>query len=264
MGCITLVSDLGLQDASVASVKGILMQYAPDADIIDISHDVAPYHVQQAAYLLASSCFHFPAGSCHIVLCDIFSERKPRMLLCEKGGQYFIAPDNGILSLAFGNTLESVYVCPLPVENTGLTTWTHTAANVARELQTKTPATLHLEASELKRAPTHWRPKPNGSTVECHVIHIDRYENVVLNITREEFASLGRNRPFKIEFARTESINEISNYYYDVKEGEKLCRFNNAGYLEICINKGQAASLFNLKLYGSKHLIYNFIKIHFS
>lgn len=264
MGCITLVSDLGLQDASVASVKGILMQYAPGADIIDISHQVAPYHLQQAAYLLASSCFHFPAGSCHIVLCDIFPDRKPRMLLCDIQGHFFIAPDNGLLSLAFGNAIETVRLCPMPDGTGSLKDWMHLAATIAGKLQTQSATELGLEPADQKHAPTHWRPKPAGNTVECHVIHIDRYENVVLNITRDEFLAFGRNRPFRIEFARNENITEISNNYYDVREGEKLCRFNTAGYLEICINKGNAASLFHLELYHEKHLMYNVIKIYFS
>lgn len=263
MGCITLVSDLGLQDAFVATVKGILMQYTPGADVIDISHQVAPYHIQEAAYLLSSCCFHFPAGSCHIVLCDMFSERKPRMLLCKISGHYFIAPDNGVLSLAFGNVLEEVYLCLTNEHTRTLGSWMTSAAAVAARLQTQGAEHMGLETTTPKHAPTHWKPKLNGSTVECHVIHIDRYGNVVLNITRDDFTYIGRNRPFRIEFTRNEMLTEISNNYYDVREGEKLCRFNSLGYLEICINKGNAAGLFHLELYREKHIMYNAIKIYF-
>ena len=101
MACITLMSDFGLQDASVASAKGILMQYAPAIPIVDISHLIEPYHLQQAAYILASAYRNFPEGTCHVLLFDVFAEKDPRLLLCEKDGHYFLAPDNGILALAF-------------------------------------------------------------------------------------------------------------------------------------------------------------------
>ena len=83
MGCITLLSDFGLADASVASAKGILIQHKPLANIIDISHQVEPFHLQQAAYLLLAAYSNFPKGTCHVLLFDIFSDNTPTMLLCE-------------------------------------------------------------------------------------------------------------------------------------------------------------------------------------
>lgn len=263
MGCITLLSDLGLQDASVASAKGILLQYVPALSIVDISHYVEPYHLQQAAYLLAASYIHYPAGSCHIIICDIFADKVP-MLLCEKEGHYFIAPDNGIASLAFGRNIGGIWKIMDLQNKVGLKEWMHRAGTIAAQLQSTAPDALGLEAATLSHAPTNLRPRIDGNTVECHVIHIDRFENVVLNITREDFERTGRNRPFTIEFAKNEVINELSDNYYDVREGEKLCRFNNAGYLEISINRGNAARLLGLKLAREKHLIYNTVKISFS
>ncbi len=263
MGCITLLSDLGLHDASVASAKGILLQYVPGAPIVDISHYVEPYHLQQAAYLLAASYAHFPKGSCHIVLCDIFANRAP-MLLCAKDGHYFIAPDNGVPALAFGRGIEQVWKCMDLAADTGLKEWVSMAAEIAGRLQNNAPEALGLETVTPAHAPSNLRPRIEGNTVECHVIHIDRFENVVLNLTREDFERIGRNRPFSIEFARNEVINELSKSYNDVREGEKLCRFNNAGYLEISINRGNAARLLGLKLAREKHLIYNTVKISFS
>ena len=99
--------------------------------------------------------------------------------------------------------------------------------------------------------------------MECQVIHIDRYENVVINVTKQQFEDIGKGRNFRISFMRDEEITEISTHYHNVKPGEKLCRFNNNGYLEIAINRGQAASLFGLTLYREQHLFYNTIKIFF-
>jgi S-adenosylmethionine hydrolase len=99
--------------------------------------------------------------------------------------------------------------------------------------------------------------------VECHVIHIDRFENVVINLTKEIFEQVGKGRPFSIQFMRDEEIKQLSTHYYNVQEGEKLCRFNETGYLEIAINRGKAASLLGLQLHRDRRLMYNTIKVYF-
>ncbi len=263
MDCITLLSDFGLQDASVAYAKGMMRQYTPQIPIIDITHSIAPFHLQQAAYILAAAYQSFPAKTCHVILFDVFYDKESTLLLCEKNGQYFLAPDNGILSLAFDASIDKVWGgCKMNADN-GFKAWLQQVGTLLALLEKDSPEKLTLAPCELKNAPTHWLPRIEGNTVECHVIHIDRFENVVLNITREQFEKIGRNRNFKIQFMRNEFISAISKHYTEVKQGEKLCRFNSAGYLEIAINRGQAASLFGLKLRQDQHLIYNTIKIFF-
>lgn len=263
MGCITLLSDFGLQDASVASAKGMLMQQVPAATIIDISHLVEPFHLQQAAYLLLAAYRHFPKGTCHVLLLDIFSEKSPRLILCEKDGHYFLAPDNGVLSLVFGSRIEQVWQCFELITPGIFSDWLNEMGKIITLLQTQTPQQLNLMPCALKNAPQNWQPKIDDNMIECHVIHIDRYENVVVNLTREQFEIHGNNRPFRIEFMRDEEISQISTHVYNVHEGMKLCRFNATGFLEIAINRGGAASLFGFKLSREKHLIYNSIKIYF-
>jgi S-adenosylmethionine hydrolase len=263
MGCITLLSDFGLADASVASAKGILIQHIPNANIIDISHQVEPFHLQQAAYLLLAAYNNFPKGTCHVLLFDIFSDNTPTMLLCEKDGHYFIAPDNGLLTLAFGRSLGKVWKYYEFTANSIIADWFTQAGILVAALQENTAEALTLAPCEVKIAPQHWQPKVEANSVECQVIHIDRFENVIINITREQFEKIGRHRPFRIIFTRNEAITELSTHYNNVREGEKLCRFNSTGYLEIAINRGKAASLFALKLHREQHLMYNTIKIYF-
>jgi S-adenosylmethionine hydrolase len=263
MGCITLLSDFGLQDASAASAKGILMQHVPDATIVDISHLVEPFHLQQAAYLLVAAYKNFPKGTCHVLLFDVFSEKMPRLLLCEKDGHYFLAPDNGLLSVAFATDLERVWKC-FELSPPGVfKDWLNAIGNVVCELQTKKPTELQLSLCQLTNAPQHCRPVLGANTAECQVIHIDRYENVIINITKQQFDIVGKGRPFRIRFMRNEELTVLSTHYYNVREGEKLCRFNANDYLEISINRGKAASLFGLRLHSEQHLIYNTIKIFF-
>lgn len=263
MSCITLLSDFGLQDASVASAKGILMQHVPNVPLVDITHEVEPFHMQQAAYLLAAAYRDFAPGTCHILLFDVFSESHPRLLLCEKDGHYFLSPDNGVLSLAFGDGIDKVWRC-YELQPPGVfRDWLHETGKIAATLQTQPAAALQLGNCELKNAPIHCQPIISANSIECQVIHIDRYENVVLNITQQQFDTVAQGRPFSIQFMRGEEINALHTHYYNVKPSEELCRFNATGYLEIAINRGKAASLFGLQLYREQHLIYNTIKIFF-
>jgi len=255
MGCITLLSDFGLQDASVAIAKGMLMQHIGSLPIIDISHDVKPFHTRQAAYLLSSAFKNFPEGTCHILLFDLFSETNPRLALCAYKDQYFLTPDNGLMPLALGDEPYNAWQCfELKKENT-FTDWLNAAGAIAGALQTKQPAALNLTSIQLKAASKKNGPVYKSDTLLCDVIHIDHYENVVINITRQQFESHRKGRQFRLIFMGMEELEEISSSYGDVREGYKLCRFNSNDYLEICINRGKAASLFGLRLDGKNNNI---------
>lgn len=239
------------------------MQHVPSATIIDLSHAVEPFYVQQAAYILASAYKSFPVGSVHISLFDIFSERNPRMLLCKKDGHYFLAPDNGILSLATANGYDYVWQCfELKPEQT-FKDWLIRVCEVIHMLSNHQTDSLPLPEGLMRNMPSQLKPKIDNNVVECHVIHIDRFENVVINITRQQFEEYAQGRPFRIQYIRNEAMTTISGRYTDVREGEKLCRFNSAGYLEIAINRGKAASLLGLRIYQPHHVMYNTVKIIF-
>ena len=117
------------------------------------------------------------------------------------------------------------------------------------------------------------RPLLANDWIEGQIIFIDNFENVIVNISKEEFEEQRKGRSFKIVFKRDEVIEKISETYADVNEGEKLALFNSAGYLEIAINKGNAAGLFGLQGFSEKQqqqgqymnnrLFYQTIKVFF-
>jgi S-adenosylmethionine hydrolase len=113
----------------------------------------------------------------------------------------------------------------------------------------------------------HLRPVLENNSIEGQIIFIDSFENVIVNITREQFEEQRKGRSFRIVFKRDEVIDRISESYADVAEGEKLALFNSAGYLEIAINKGNAAGLFGLKGFSEKlrqgQLSYQTIRVYF-
>jgi S-adenosylmethionine hydrolase len=119
----------------------------------------------------------------------------------------------------------------------------------------------------------HLRPLLDNNWIEGQIIFIDNFENVIVNITREQFEQQRRGRSFRIVFKRDEVIDRVSETYADVQAGEKLALFNSAGYLEIAINKGNAAGLFGLKGFSEKtskaegilqnQLFYQTVRVYF-
>lgn len=263
MPCITLLSDFGLQDASVAIARGILMQHVPESELVDITHQVDPFNIQQAAYLTLAAFPNFPRESCHVLLFDIFSVERPRLILCARQGQYLLAPDNGIMSLAFGEDIESAWECYELGPSGRFGDWVHAIGKTIAGLWKTSPEEMGLQPTRLSVSKRSWQPLQDGNALECHVIHIDRFENVVVNLTRRQFEEFGRGRKFRIQFMREEAITELSTHFFNVAEGQQLCRFNSTGFLEICINRGRAASLLGFKLYREGLFIYNTLKIYF-
>ncbi len=263
MSCITLLSDFGVNDAAVATIKGTLLLYAPQLPMIDLCHTVEQKQMQQAAYILRSSYKKFPVKTCHLILFDVLKEAEPTMVLCHQDEHYFIAPDNGFLTLAFHTDLTKVKKGLELPRDKNFHYWVHFAANIIKELQNTSFDNILLPTTELKVAPKQWKVLEHENVIETHVLHIDNFDNVVIDLTKEEFESIGRGRNFRILFMRNEEISSISQRYNDVRHGQKLARFNSAGYMEIAINGGKAASLFGLKLFHEQNLTYSTFKIFF-
>ena len=217
-----------------------------------------PFNKRQGAYLLASAYSSFPARSCHLAIFDVFSERIPRLVLCDHNGHYFLSADNGVIPRAIGNGQGRSWLCFEMEKQHTFTDWLHAAGKAIEQLQTRTPEELQLPPYMPKQAD----PPPvsaDGNSIDVTVLHIDRYENVVLDITRRQFDTLRGDRRFRMLFMQTEELTELSVNYNDVREGNKLCRFNSNDHLEICINRGKAASIWGFRMNGQ----HNDIKIFF-
>jgi S-adenosylmethionine hydrolase len=248
MACITLLSDFGLQDASVAVAKGVLMQHNAGITVVDISHEVRPFHTGQAAYLLSSAWRHYPTGTCHVLLFDLFSEKITRVLLAMHDGHYFLTSDNGLLPLALATAPTAWLARELEPAET-FPQWLHAAGQLVSRLQTTEAAAMGLAPYQL-RVISQPSPQLKENELSLDVLHIDHYENVALNITRPQFDDYRQGRSFRLQFAQIEEIGEISDSYAAVRPGQRLARFNSNGYMEICVNRGNAASLFGLRLGG--------------
>lgn len=249
-----------MRDTQLASLKGAILKQLPGVTVVDVSHNIVQYDLQQASYLLLCSYPYFPKHTIHIVAVDIFAGNAPKTIVIEYNDHFFIAPDNGILPLAFRTKLDN-YKLGFELNKPLLfAEWSDMAAQTARDILNKGNV-VHLPNYDLVNAPTPVPPQASPLGIDCRILYIDRFGNVVLDITKTQFSELVGDRPFKIKVMRMQDITTISNNYGEVKEGEPLCRFNRAGFLEIAINRQSAASLFGLDSYSAGSLKYRTIKI---
>jgi len=253
MPLLTLTSDIGNQDYLVSAVKAQLLQINPDFQVIDISHNIPPFNYPQAAYTCRSAIKNFPAFTYHIILVNLFDKKPDQLLLAYHNDQYLLCADNGLLTMILEEKPEMVIGIPLDkmaVKNAVYCA--NVMGKVINQLANGESIKNIGEPDVSYLEKHHLRPLLDNNWIEGQIIFIDNFENVIVNITREQFEEQRKGRSFRIVFKRDEMIDRISESYADVNEGEKLALFNSAGYLEIAINKGNAAGLFGLKGFSEK------------
>jgi S-adenosylmethionine hydrolase len=248
MPLITLTSDIGNQDYLVGAIKGRLLRINPEFQIIDISHSLSPFNYPQAAYVCRSAIKNFPEYTYHIVLVNMFESRPDQMLLAFHKDQYLICADNGLLGMILEE--KSDMVIGIPLDKVAIKNTLYCVDVIAKAV-TQLSNGEAIERIGIPDAPyiekNALRPLLGEDWIEGQIIFIDNFENVIVNITQEQFEEQRKGRRFKIVFKRDEMIERISGSYADVAQGEKLVLFNSAGYMEIAINKGNAAGLFWLE-----------------
>ncbi|MCB0638187.1 MAG: SAM-dependent chlorinase/fluorinase [Lewinella sp.] len=242
---VTLTSDFGWRDPHLALIKGKILTHAPNARLVDISHDIDPYDIVQAAFVFRHAWQAFPVGSIHVVSVHDFFAPDGRFLVLAQDGHYFIGPDNGLFSLVFSQRPAGCFaIAPLEVDSTFPLADLYGQA-VGHLAQDFPPGGLGESVDSWTERIT-FQPVTGPNHIRGTVVYVDRFDNVVLNISRELFESVGKGRSFELFFKRHEPIVRLANHYYDEPVGEVLCRFNAADLLEIAINLGPAASLLGL------------------
>ena len=266
MPLLTFTSDIGQQDYLVGAVKAQLLQVNPAFTIIDISHNISPFNYPQAAYICRSAYKNFPEFSYHIIMVNLFEKKPEQLLLAFHKNQYYLCADNGLLNMILEETPEMVIGIPLDkTANKNTLYCAGIMGKVVNQLIHGEPIQNIGVPDVIYTEKNHLRPLLDNNWIEGQIIFIDNFENIIVNITRDQFEEQRKGRSFRITFKRDEEIDRISETYADVNEGDKLALFNSAGYLEIAINKGNAAGLFGLKGYSEKstQLFYQTVRIFF-
>jgi S-adenosylmethionine hydrolase len=253
MAIITLTSDLGNKDSYLASVKGSIYSQLESAKIVDITNDIAPFNIQQAAYVLRNCFKDFPQGTIHIISIDDELTSKNEHLAIKANGHYFIGADNGLFSLLLNemkaekimrlNISQSTNCMTFATKNIFVPAACHLARGGTMEIIGTEVADFEVKSSELKAV-------IEKDMIKGLVIYVDRYGNAITNISKEVFEGVQKERNFSILFGREdEKITTISTKYKEVSPPEKLAIFGENSFLQIAICHGEANKLLGLNLH---------------
>lgn len=266
MSIITLTSDFGLLDYRVSAMKGKILSLKPETNIVDITHDVQAYNLIQTSYIVKNAYPYFPKGSVHILSVDSFFHKSRKNILYKINGSYFIAADNGLLSLIFSD-IKPEAMFEITLNNRFDDVVNFTSADVF------VPAAVHLAngglpeviGRKIKSVKELFFPKPVYNEPENMIIgevmYIDNFGNIISNISKEFFEATSKgSENFTIKF-RNLSLSKIFSTHTELvtnwdKEteyhGQSAAIFNDNNHLELTIYKGSkkngAKSLFGLNV----------------
>jgi S-adenosylmethionine hydrolase len=241
---LTLTTDFGLSDHYVGAMKGVILGICPQAQIVDITHEVRPYQITEGAFLIAQAYRCFPGKTVHVVVVDPGVGTARRPILMEAAGQYFIAPDNGVLAMIYAREKHKMRLISndryfrKPVSHTfhGRDIFAPVAAHLCAGVS---PAKIGKPIQDYLR-PAFEKPVRSGKhTWTGQILKIDRFGNIVTNFRAEDFPTLERQN-----FTMTVGPHEISiltRNYAEAGPSELFVIVGSSEYLEISVNQGSAA-----------------------
>jgi S-adenosylmethionine hydrolase len=243
MAIITLTTDFGLSDHYVGVMKGVILGITPSARIVDLSHQVSAYEIGEAAFLIAQAYRYFPKKTVHVLVVDpgVGSARRP--LLAEAAGQYFVAPDNGVLGMIYPRERHKVrvitnarYFCK-PVSQTfhGRDIFAPAAAQLAKGLA---PARLGKLIQDYLR-PAFGVPERTGKHFWTGaVLKVDHFGNVVTNFRLPDISG----SYFELVLG-PHVVTKLARNYAEGSPNELFIIEGSSGYLEISTTQASAAKI---------------------
>lgn len=260
MRIITLITDFGQADGYVGTMKGVILGIAPEARIVDISHDIEPQNVRQAAYVLSTAAPYFPPGTIHVVVVDpgVGSARRPIAVRTERA--YFVGPDNGVFSYALAgmwtmsqlpsNQLRaSSFELPVTVIHLDQPKyWLPTISQTFHGRDIFSPVAAHLAAGVpfgalgtlITDPVTFPLPQPErlpDGSIRGEVLHADRFGNLITDIPMSWLAT-SEAWIFEIAGRRIEGLSAT---YATARRGALVALPGSEGLLEIAVREGSAA-----------------------
>lgn len=248
---ITLLTDFGTRDHYVAAMKSVILDICPNARIVDVSHEIEPWSIAEGSYTLDQASRTFPPGTIHVAVVDPGVGSSRRAIAAQADGQFFIGPDNGLLSLVLERserkTIREIANRALfrqPVSDTfhGRDIFAPTGARLAKGL-------AFSRIGPLLKNPVmadFVRPQETGPGVWTGaVLQVDRFGNVITNFDADDFAFVV-NRTFEIAVGRRRVTRFRPNY--DAGGSEVFVLKGSSGFLELSANRADAARMLGVKV----------------
>ncbi len=253
MPVITLLTDYGIKDSYVAEMKGAILSILPGAILVDISHDIGNYSIDEGAFHLARSVPYFPDGTVHVGVVDPTVGSERRGIIIRARGAFLVGPDNGLLAPAAERLgVEKVFeikdrsLLPQRLSEVfdGRDTFGPTGAHLAKGVP---PEEFGPEVERYVRLASYV-PKIEGNVVEATVIHVDGFGNLVTNVTYEVLESIGAGdtSEFSVNIQGREFTLPYVHRFSAVPKGELLLLVAGGGYLEFAVNQGNAVERLGL------------------
>lgn len=253
MPIITLMTDFGLKDGNVGVMKGVILRFCPQAQIVDLSHLIAPQNIPEAALILARSQPYFPAGSIHVVVVDPGVGTPRRPLAARIASHYFVLPDNGILTQVLekaGQHRKEIELVHLDKPQYWLEQVSHVFhgrdifAPVAAHLASGVPLT---ELGSLVDDPVRLllpHPQPTDRGYLGEIIHIDHFGNIALNICQEHLNGV-QNLEVDLKSVK---IRGLLKTFGEAPDGELIALYGSTGNLIVSVVNGSAAQRLDARI----------------
>jgi S-adenosylmethionine hydrolase len=243
---VALTTDFGLSDHFVGVMKGVVLGLCPTAELVDVSHEIAPFSIVEGAFTLAQAYRYFPKKTVHLVVIDPGVGTSRRPIIAEAAGQLFVAPDNGVLSMVFEREKHKVRAVTSdkhflqPVSDTfhGRDVFAPTAALLAKGVP---PARFGKLITDYNRKDFVHATRTGKRTWSGMVLKIDRLGNIVTNFHISEFPVV-RTRPFALNAGGRE-VTALARTFTERPFGELFLIVGGSGYLEVAANQDSAARL---------------------
>lgn len=252
---ITLTTDFGYKDPLSGIVKGIILGINHDVNIVDITHGINNFNVREAALTIGMSYRQFPYNTIHIVVADpgVGSERRPILVITEN--YYFVGPDNGVFSIIYNEnkrcevfhlTADHYFLRDRGATFHGRDIFAPVAAWLSRGV---IASNFGEKITNPVKLPFPAPSMPSKTTLEGEVIHIDHFGNAISNIMENDI-NLLRNSDSKAKLkvvAKGKDV-QLKAYYSQAADKELYALINSMDYLELFVNKGDASSVFDIKV----------------
>jgi S-adenosylmethionine hydrolase len=243
---ITLTTDYGANDHLVSVLKGVILKINPDVTIVDITHAVAPFDLLDGALAITSAYPYFPPRTIHVVVVDpgVGTERRP--LLVSGQNQYFIAPDNGVLSGVFEReqnflvrhlTSEHYFLHPVSRTFHGRDIFASVAGWLSKHWQ---PGSMGDEIADFKRFAMP-RPKETEGTMKGVVLKVDGFGNLITNFRAEDLPADALEKGEVNLQVGSHAVARIVPTFASGNEGEPVAYLGSSGYVEVAVNKASAS-----------------------
>jgi S-adenosylmethionine hydrolase len=247
---ITLTTDFGLADHFAGVMKGVILGICPAARIVDITHEVSAFDVAGAAFVVAESYAWFPRGAVHVVVIDPGVGTARRPILAEAAGQFFLAPDNGVLSMVLARekhkvraiTNEKLFLKPVSATFHGRDIFAPVAAHLAGGLA---PARAGKLIKDYLRLEFHKPVRTGRRAWTGAVLKIDHFGNLITNFHIDEFPAM-LSRPFQLAIG-ARRLTGLESTFAEGPAGEPVLVVGSSGYIEVAVNQGSAARLLGVE-----------------